>query len=73
MSVRASVAVPSVGGDVAAAAELRGAALADQPDPLQAAVVCHARTVPHEVPVERFGSRHGGCAHYHRYRVLHTW
>lgn len=63
----------AVGGDVTAAAELRGTALADQPDPLQAAVVRHARTVPHEIPVERLGSRHGGRAHYHRSGVFLTW
>lgn len=69
----ASAGVSCVGGDVAAAAELRGAALADQPDPLQAAVVRHARAVPHEVRLERIGSRHGGRANYHRHGVLCAW
>lgn len=68
-----SAVVSCVGGEVTAAAELRGTALADQPDPLQTAVVRHARTVPHEVPVERLGSRHGGRAHHHRYGVFLTW
>lgn len=57
------------GGDASAAEVLPGSGGPDEPDPVQASLVHHDRTVPHEVRVEQQWARHGGRADHHSDRI----
>lgn len=56
---------PMAGGDETATEMLQRPGRADESHPVQASVVHHDRTVPHEVRLERQWSGYGCCAHYH--------
>ena len=62
-----------VGGDGPAAEELLVSVVSDPSNPVEASLVRHVGTVPHEVRLERVRPGDGCRADHHRHRIRQIW